>query len=106
MAQVRFRPGQCLADNFYMRGDKTLVYFFTEGREILTSQTAIQSHVTAIPSTTDEVAMRLEEAGLVKELVHTDHRLQVNRGRQLKMYRVWIQAQYSYPTDNRTKKDS
>lgn len=56
----------------------------------------------------DEVAKRLEEAGLVKELLHTDHRLQVNRGRQLKMYRVWIQACYRhpgnrYPGNNKTK---
>ena len=52
---------------------------------------------------TDEIAKKLEEAGLIKEQLLTDHRLQVNRGRQLKMYRVWIQARYSYPTKNRTE---
>ncbi len=73
LTQLRFKKGQCIGDHFYKRGDGTRVYFFEE----------------------NEIDEMFVAAGLKKVMLRTDRRLQVNRARQVKMYRVWVFGKYS-----------
>ncbi|KAI8821291.1 S-adenosyl-L-methionine-dependent methyltransferase [Fimicolochytrium jonesii] len=73
LAQLRLKGGRMLEDNFYIRGDGTRVYFFTQ----------------------DEVAGMFKD--FVVEQNAVDRRLIVNRKRELKMYRVWLQGKFRKP---------
>ncbi|SJM86195.1 unnamed protein product [Zygosaccharomyces bailii] len=74
LAQVRFKKNRLLEENFYIRGDGTRVYFFTE-----------------------EELRNLFTKDFRENKIGTDRRLLVNRKRQLKMYRCWLQAVFEVP---------
>jgi tRNAThr (cytosine32-N3)-methyltransferase len=85
LAQVRFRKGRYLDENFYIRGDGTRVYFFEkdeladiwrgEHRQAADGEQGVQAR------------FDIEQLGV-------DRRLLVNRAKKLKMYRCWLQGRF------------
>ncbi|KAK9471887.1 S-adenosyl-L-methionine-dependent methyltransferase [Dipodascopsis tothii] len=73
LVQLRFKRERYLQDHFYVRGDGTRVYFFTE----------------------EELAEIFGRFTVDK--IGTDRRLLVNRQKQLKMFRIWLQARFLKP---------
>lgn len=114
LAQVRFKKGRYLEDNFYVRGDGTRVYFFEEeelrmifgsGRIALKSTTKRNAGDDVEEENTGEKEAlnenKKEEAELLPtfEILNlaTDRRMLVNRQRRLKMYRCWMQGRFRKP---------
>jgi tRNAThr (cytosine32-N3)-methyltransferase len=77
LAQVRFKAGRWMEDNFYVRGDGTRVYFFDK----------------------EELESVWGKAGFEVLNLDVDRRLIVNRQRRIKMYRAWIQGRFQKPQD-------
>lgn len=86
LAQVRFKKGRYLEENFYIRGDGTRVYFF-EKDELLKIWTGID------PDSTEDH----ELTGFELIDLGVDRRLLINRAKQLKMYRCWMQGRFRKP---------
>jgi len=102
LAQVRFKAGRYLEENFYVRGDGTRVYFFDEDelRWIFTGQREVKAED---PDTGDKRQEEGEEeeqstfpegdfGGFRINDMGVDRRMLVNRKTQVKMYRCWMQA--------------
>ncbi|KAG4439353.1 hypothetical protein IFR05_005165 [Cadophora sp. M221] len=87
LAQVRFKKGRYLEENFYIRGDGTRVYFF-ERDELVKIWTG------KVPEEQDNPAEVADAAGFEVLDLGVDRRLLVNRAKQLKMYRCWMQGRF------------
>lgn len=124
LAQVRFRKGRWMEENFYVRGDGTRVYFFSEEElrniwggpsrsatqkertESYSKQTREEPQ-THVGDRGGEQEVRGDVNGERKEIEHNpafdiaslgvDRRLLVNRQRKLKMYRCWMQGRFRKP---------
>ncbi|KAF8728493.1 hypothetical protein AX14_006577 [Amanita brunnescens Koide BX004] len=142
LTQLRFKSGRLLEDNFYIRGDKTRVYFFEldelavifTGSRASPQEVVINTHVVdnaegggddedfSSPGIVTPVEIlssprsELPQSPKTPVSVHpilltpfkecppqplftieqlgVDRRLIVNRKRQLKMYRVWMQGKF------------
>ncbi|KAK6832933.1 hypothetical protein PG987_007627 [Apiospora arundinis] len=96
LAQVRFKKGRYLDENFYIRGDGTRVYFFEEDElakiwkgETLPNMKPAEGEDSSPATETSESKelFDIEDLGV-------DRRLLVNRAKQLKMYRCWMQGRF------------
>ncbi|KAH0542238.1 hypothetical protein FGG08_003360 [Glutinoglossum americanum] len=114
LAQVRFKKGRWMEDNFYVRGDGTRVYFF-EKDELAGIWRGSRLGTAAATQAVDEAGgaerevsdkdgdvkrRERKDEGNEKEEVFemvdlgVDRRLLVNRQRKLKMYRCWLQGRF------------
>jgi tRNAThr (cytosine32-N3)-methyltransferase len=115
LAQVRFKKGRYLEENFYIRGDGTRVYFFErdELADIWSGKLPENSfQIDASEQTSeqktdeDELAEKLQTSEISEENkmpafeimnLGVDNRMLVNRQRKLKMYRCWMQGRFQKP---------
>lgn len=81
LAQVRFKAGRWMDDNFYVRGDGTRVYFFDKDE-----LSSIWEGISEEPDLTRPTFNVLN--------LDLDRRLIVNRQKRIKMYRCWIQGRF------------
>ena len=95
LAQVRFKKGRYLQENFYIRGDGTRVYFF-EKDELINIWTGCSTQSMDV---TDKAEISTHDGTVGFEIVNlgVDRRLLVNRAKQLKMYRCWMQGRFRKP---------
>nr|OQO23880.1 hypothetical protein B0A51_09646 [Rachicladosporium sp. CCFEE 5018] len=94
LAQVRFKKGRYLEENFYVRGDGTRVYFFEEQelRDIWSGKLPTFEDAEDDSQKVGTDTPKFEIFNLA-----VDRRMLVNRQRKLKMYRCWMQGRFRKP---------
>lgn len=108
LAQVRFKKGRYLEENFYIRGDGTRVYFFEKeeleyifsGANETTSKQSnqeIQDEENDSMNKTDSNDVSAKRPRFDVLNLGIDRRMLVNRQRKLKMYRCWMQGRFQKP---------
>ncbi|KAF1953975.1 methyltransferase [Byssothecium circinans] len=126
LAQVRFKKGRYMEENFYVRGDGTRVYFFEQdeleeiwggkkrvpkeeekSREVTGTKGTVEEKLTDLtvndtsvePEDSQSSPNQTKEPRPAFEIAHIgiDRRMLVNRQRRLKMYRCWMQAVFRKP---------
>ena len=107
LAQVRMKKGRWMEENFYIRGDGTRVYFFAQDElKDIWSGELFQSekYQLSIRDFEDESAaatIRSKPAPSFNVMsLGIDRRLLINRHKQLKMYRCWMQGRFQKPIPN------
>ncbi|KAL8919456.1 MAG: hypothetical protein Q9172_004972 [Xanthocarpia lactea] len=107
LAQVRMKKGRWMEENFYIRGDGTRVYFFgqDELKDIWSGElfrsgryhASNEDHENELAEITDDFkpAPTFDVMSL-----GVDRRLLINRHKQLKMYRCWMQGRFVKPRPN------
>ncbi|KAH8423059.1 tRNA(Thr) (cytosine(32)-N(3))-methyltransferase [Aspergillus melleus] len=98
LAQVRFKKGRYMGENFYIRGDGTRVYFFD--KEQLRRMWGQWTPEKGLPEKVEEESespatdASAEPGAFEIQKLAVDNRLIVNRQQKLKMYRAWIQGHF------------
>lgn len=124
LAQVRFKKGRYMEENFYVRGDGTRVYFFerdeleqiwggiqrnTQDTEngassngAASSNADAQSNDSSLKTADLNIGSQEPDPRPAFDIAHfgVDRRMLVNRQRRLKMYRCWMQAVFKKPASD------
>ncbi|KAI9742353.1 MAG: hypothetical protein M1818_003886 [Claussenomyces sp. TS43310] len=94
LAQVRFKKGRYMEPNFYVRGDGTRVYYFEKDELAQIWSGPFADEKSESDESSDVPTATGEEGGFDITNLAMDHRLLVNRGQKIKMYRAWLQGRF------------
>jgi tRNAThr (cytosine32-N3)-methyltransferase len=129
LTQIRFKKGRLMEDNFYIRGDGTRVYFFeedelrriwsgaahdklekmprneeqAEAKDRRNSRRDSEKECNPLPQLDEYEYPQHDAAKFEITSLGVDRRMLVNRQRQLKMYRCWMQGRFKKSTNDTSR---